>query len=63
MADTPPKGFNYIYNTCKSIYQKEGAKAFVRGLGPTCELFLLTLSLQDLYTDSFYFRSQMSERE
>jgi hypothetical protein len=35
-AELPPKGANYIVNTFKEIYAREGAKAFVAGLTPSC---------------------------
>ncbi|GAA5855068.1 hypothetical protein JCM8547_002368 [Rhodosporidiobolus lusitaniae] len=34
-AEQPPKGANYIVNTFRDIYRKEGAKAFVAGLTPS----------------------------
>lgn len=36
LADAPPRGANYIFNTFRTIYREEGAKAFIRGLSPTC---------------------------
>ncbi|KAM0755917.1 mitochondrial carrier [Meredithblackwellia eburnea MCA 4105] len=35
LQEAPPKGFNYIIDTFRTIYREEGAKAFVRGLSPT----------------------------
>ncbi|CEQ38770.1 SPOSA6832_00228, partial [Sporobolomyces salmonicolor] len=32
---SPPQGFNYIINTFKDIYRREGARAFVAGITPT----------------------------
>lgn len=37
MADSPPKGFNYIIETCRTIYREEGSRAFFRGLSATCK--------------------------
>ncbi|GAA5898581.1 hypothetical protein JCM5296_005933 [Sporobolomyces johnsonii] len=34
-AEQPPQGFNYIINTFKDIYRREGARAFVAGITPT----------------------------
>ncbi|TKA52745.1 hypothetical protein B0A53_04199 [Rhodotorula sp. CCFEE 5036] len=34
-AEQPPRGANYIINTFRDIYRREGAKAFVAGLTPT----------------------------
>jgi solute carrier family 25 carnitine/acylcarnitine transporter 20/29 len=34
-AELPPRGANYIVNTFKEIYAREGAKAFVAGLTPS----------------------------
>ncbi|GAA5878222.1 hypothetical protein JCM3774_005847 [Rhodotorula dairenensis] len=34
-AEQPPRGANYIVNTFRDIYRREGAKAFVAGLTPT----------------------------
>ncbi|GAA5862342.1 hypothetical protein JCM1840_004151 [Sporobolomyces johnsonii] len=34
-AEQPPHGFNYIINTFKDIYRREGARAFVAGITPT----------------------------
>ncbi|GAA5844924.1 hypothetical protein JCM5353_000717 [Sporobolomyces roseus] len=34
-AEAPPQGANYIINTFRDIYRKEGARAFVAGLAPT----------------------------
>ncbi|KAL8292982.1 hypothetical protein RQP46_000676 [Phenoliferia psychrophenolica] len=35
LQDAPPKGFNYIIDTFRTIYREEGWKAFVRGISPT----------------------------
>ncbi|BGP12349.1 hypothetical protein JCM10213_006520 [Rhodosporidiobolus nylandii] len=34
-SELPPRGANYIVNTFRDIYRREGAKAFVAGLTPT----------------------------
>ncbi|GAA5981146.1 hypothetical protein JCM10908_003999 [Rhodotorula pacifica] len=34
-AELPPRGANYIVNTFREIYRREGAKAFIAGLTPT----------------------------
>ncbi|KWU46917.1 mitochondrial ornithine transporter 1 [Rhodotorula sp. JG-1b] len=34
-AEQPPRGANYIVNTFRDIYRREGARAFVAGLTPT----------------------------
>jgi solute carrier family 25 carnitine/acylcarnitine transporter 20/29 len=36
LQDAPPKGFNYIADTFRTIYREEGWRAFVRGISPTC---------------------------
>lgn len=59
LSNTPPSGANYIFNTFRSIYQKEGAAAFVRGLGPSCLSLLFSTVFE---TDSISFL-QMLERK
>ncbi|KAK4705446.1 hypothetical protein P7C70_g771, partial [Phenoliferia sp. Uapishka_3] len=44
LQDAPPKGFNYIIDTFRTIYREEGWRAFVRGISPTCKI-LSRLSL------------------
>lgn len=55
LADLPPKGANYIVDTFKTIYKEEGAKAFIRGLSPTCSHLFSSFDQYESDFDPFWY--------